>query len=670
MKRISIAFFLLLFYLASHSQPCTTPGQTPSTAFPVCGTSVFEQSDVPLCRTSDLRVPGCTGDGAAYGDKNPYWYKFTCYEAGTLGFLITPKDLGDDYDWQLFDITGHDPNDVFNDASLIVTANWAGTFGRTGASADGVPFIQCASDPAANRNSFSTMPTLKKGHDYLLLVSHFTNSQSGYSLSFGGGTAVITDTVLPHLQKAEAACSGDVVRVKLSKKIKCSSITNNGSEFYIKSIGANGTGAFGIDCASGFDTDSLEIKLDRQLPAGTYQLGIKKGIDGQTLLDYCDNSIPETDVISFTVFPIAPTPMDSMVPVKCAPQQLKLIFRKPILCASIAGNGSDFSITGTYPVAIASVTGNCNNGMAKEITLVFTGPLQQKGNFTLTLQRGNDGNTLLDECAQETPVGSSLLFDVKDTVNAGFTWSVNYSCSVDVVSFIHSGNNEVNSWKWDLDDNMRSTQQNPQANYTDFRQKDISLAVSNGFCADTTRQTIILENLLEVDFLVVQDNCPREPIKFTGETTGNIVSHNWSFGDGGFSDEESPEYTYQQPMRETDYQVQYRVTDNFGCEKTVTKPIKIYSSCTVYVPNAFTPNSDGLNDVFRILNGVKTDKFYLKIFNRWGQPVFETRNWKQGWDGRYHGQLQGTGTFVWFMQYIDTRTNIPVERKGTLTLIR
>ena len=156
----------------------------------------------------------------------------------------------------------------------------------------------------------------------------------------------------------------------------------------------------------------------------------------------------------------------------------------------------------------------------------------------------------------------------------------------------------------------------------------------------------------------------------TGETTGNIVSHNWSFGDGGFSDEESPEYTYQQPMRETDYQVQYRVTDNFGCEKTVTKPIKIYSSCTVYVPNAFTPNSDGLNDVFRILNGVKTDKFYLKIFNRWGQPVFETRNWKQGWDGRYHGQLQGTGTFVWFMQYIDTRTNIPVERKGTLTLIR
>jgi gliding motility-associated-like protein len=88
------------------------------------------------------------------------------------------------------------------------------------------------------------------------------------------------------------------------------------------------------------------------------------------------------------------------------------------------------------------------------------------------------------------------------------------------------------------------------------------------------------------------------------------------------------------------------------------------------VPNAFTPNGDGMNDVFRIQNGVKTEKFNLKIFNRWGQPVFETKNWKQGWDGRYRGQPQATGTFIWFMRYTDTRSNKPVERKGSLTLIR
>ena len=176
MKKLFALFFLILCAFLASAQNCNAPGQTPSTAFPVCGTKIFNQVEVPICRTANLVVPGCSG--ADYSDRNPYWYKFTCYEAGTLGFLVTPKDLGDDYDWQLYDITGHEPNDVFTDGSLVVSANWAGTYGKTGASAGGVSFIQCASDPAANLNSFSTMPQLKKGHEYLLLVSHFTSSQS------------------------------------------------------------------------------------------------------------------------------------------------------------------------------------------------------------------------------------------------------------------------------------------------------------------------------------------------------------------------------------------------------------------------------------------------------------------------------------------------------------
>ena len=671
MKKLLIPFLLLLLTYVSRSQNCISPGQTPSTAFPVCGTKVFNQVDVPICRTTNLRVPGCTGDGADYGDRNPYWYKFTCYEAGTLGFLITPKDLGDDYDWQLYDITGHSVNDVFTDASLIVTANWAGTFGETGASPNGVSFIQCASIPSANRNSFSTMPVLRKGHDYLLLVSHYTQSQSGYSLAFEGGTAVITDTVPPHLKKAEAACSGNLVRLKLSKKIKCTSIAINGSDFFVKGTIAKGINSSAVDCSAGFDTDSLEIKLDQQLPAGTYQLGIKKGNDGNTLLDYCDNAIPETDLISFTVFPIAPTPMDSMVPLKCSPQQLKLIFRKPMDCSSIAANGSDFSISGNYAVSVTNAKGNCSaSGKSTEIIITLDKALQKKGNFILTLQRGNDGNTLLDECAQETPAGSSLPFSVKDTVNADFTYTINYSCTLDVVNYFHPGNNEVNRWQWNLDNNINSVQQNPQANYTAFNPKNINLVVSNGFCSDTAKQTIVPENFLAIDFAVVPDNCPLEPIKFTGLAKGKIVAHHWSFGEGSSSGEESPEHFYQQPMREVDLAVQYEVTDSFGCKKSITKPIKIYSSCTVYVPNAFTPNGDGLNDVFRIANGVKTEKFNLKIFNRWGHLVFETKNWKQGWDGRYKEQLQATGTFIWLMQYTDTRSNKAVEKKGSMTLIR
>jgi hypothetical protein len=68
------------------AQTCTTLGQTPSTAFPVCGTTVFHQSTVPICATNDILVPGCTGDGAAYQNKNPFFYKFTCYVSGSWLF--------------------------------------------------------------------------------------------------------------------------------------------------------------------------------------------------------------------------------------------------------------------------------------------------------------------------------------------------------------------------------------------------------------------------------------------------------------------------------------------------------------------------------------------------------------------------------------------------------
>src|SRR5690606_36791559 len=104
-----------------------TRGQTPSTAFPVCGTNIFQQKDVPICSSNDLFVPGCSGnDGAKYANKNPFWYKFTCYVSGTLGFQITPNNLSDHYDWQLYDITGLNPDQVYTNHNIIVRGTWAG----------------------------------------------------------------------------------------------------------------------------------------------------------------------------------------------------------------------------------------------------------------------------------------------------------------------------------------------------------------------------------------------------------------------------------------------------------------------------------------------------------------------------------------------------------------
>src|SRR5438105_3856485 len=117
----------VLFFLSKGgmTQVCTALGQNPSTAFPVCGTSDFHRASVPICATTDLYVPGCSGaSNVLYQNKNPFWYKFHCYQGGSLGFVITPIDLNEDYDWQLWDITGHNPDDVFTDPSLVISANW------------------------------------------------------------------------------------------------------------------------------------------------------------------------------------------------------------------------------------------------------------------------------------------------------------------------------------------------------------------------------------------------------------------------------------------------------------------------------------------------------------------------------------------------------------------
>jgi len=648
--------------------PCTTPGQTPSTAFPVCGTSVFKQTTVPLCGGRTLAVPGCSGSG--YADKNPFWYKFTCYKEGTLGFVITPNSANSDYDWQLYDITGRNPEEVFTNSSLIVTGNWAGTYAPTGASASGVNFIQCASSPSDNKPTFAAMPQLKEGHTYLLLVSHFSDNQSGYSLSFGGGTAVITDPTLPHLKAVEASCGGDILRVSLTKKIKCSSIAADGSDFTISAPGINVVRSTGFGCNTQFDTDSIELQLSGFLAPGTYSLRVKKGSDNNTLQDYCDNELPENETINITILPKAPTPMDSLAPVSCAPRQLRLLFKKPMLCSSIAANGTDFLVNGTYPVAVSSASGSCNGGLTKEIIVTLSKPLEEAGNFQIVLQRGTDGNTIIDECGEETPAGAALPFAVQDTVNADFTYQIDYDCTIDKVDYSHDGRNGVNLWKWELDEGQQSNEQHPTGEYRIFNTKTVSLIVSNGFCSDTTTQSIVLENYLKADFAVIEDNCPAEPIPFTSMAQGKIVNHQWSFGDGGTDNIESPKHIYNIPHRQTSYQVHYTVTDQWGCQQTAVKKVIIYPSCNIDMPNAFTPNGDGKNDRFYPLNAVKSEQLELTIYNRWGQQIFKTNNWKQGWNGTMNGQPQPTGVYVWMLRYTLRDTGQKVERKGTVTLIR
>ena len=97
--------------------------------------------------------------------------------------------------------------------------------------------------------------------------------------------------------------------------------------------------------------------------------------------------------------------------------------------------------------------------------------------------------------------------------------------------------------------------------------------------------------------------------------------------------------------------------------------VQVYNGPNYYVPNAFSPNGDGLNDIFRAIpvGIVSTDWF--RVFNRFGQLVFETNQWLKGWDGKFKGKTQPVGTYVWVIKGIDKNGKV-IEMKGTVTLMK
>ena len=119
--------------------------------------------------------------------------------------------------------------------------------------------------------------------------------------------------------------------------------------------------------------------------------------------------------------------------------------------------------------------------------------------------------------------------------------------------------------------------------------------------------------------------------------------------------------------KETLYTIE--ITTATECVTVDTQLVKIVKNVEIYVPNAFTPNGDGKNDLLRPqLRGIM-ELHYFKVFNRWGQLVFETQVEEAGWNGTIKGTPQSTQTVIWILEGVGL-DNVIYTKKGTATLIR
>lgn len=137
-------------------------------------------------------------------------------------------------------------------------------------------------------------------------------------------------------------------------------------------------------------------------------------------------------------------------------------------------------------------------------------------------------------------------------------------------------------------------------------------------------------------------------VKFEN-TSIDAISYEWTFGDGETSNQENPIHEYNSEEAAF-YEVCLETASSYGCLDTLCKTLYVENDYVFFAPNSFTPNNDGLNDIFKpILNGFEDSTYELIIMDRWGTLIFQTNDVNQGWMGDIRGgeNYAMDGVYTW-----------------------
>ena len=220
---------------------------------------------------------------------------------------------------------------------------------------------------------------------------------------------------------------------------------------------------------------------------------------------------------------------------------------------------------------------------------------------------------------------------------------------------------------WSLGNGATATGQNATATYGAAGTYTVTLTVyaQNG-CSATTSQTVEVMNSPTAGFGTSGDGFTDEPVIITDNSVGGTSWH-YNFGDGTGSLMQQPNHAYTAPGQ---YIIVQTVSNVAGCtaRDSMLVSIKENKITPPKLPDAFSPNGDGVNDTFFVRGGpFKT--LHLIIYNGWGEKIFETEDPEFGWDGTYKGKPEINGVYV----YSVVATSVDgqdFDRSGKVTLIR
>jgi len=627
-----IIFFTLAVQLIVNAIVAQVPtNQDCMGAIPVCQNVYSQTNSYSGEGNYPTELPttgGCPGNCMLSGEKNDVWYVFTVQQSGNLSFTITPNNTSDDYDWAVYNLTNASCSDIYSNVNTLqVSCNWSADDGATGA--NGGTGLNCQDASGTPNNA--VIPVVA-GQTFVLNVSNYSSSQDGYSLDFGASTAVIFDNIPPYIHSLEAVpgCGATTIEFNFSENVLCNTVS--AADFALTGPGGpyTVTNVTGYACGlGGTQEKTYTITVNPAITAsGNYQLCLNPVSVAGSVTDLCGNVAPP-DCLDFTIVNITTTmsstdancgSADGTATVTASGGSGTFTYTwstSPAQTGSTATGltAGQYTVTVSDGVCTAVDTVIINNIGGPTLTLVSmtpattslsdgsatvnatggtppytytwntvppqTGPTASNipaGTYTVTVVDGNNCEAYLNVTVTED--GSGAISVSAQPENCG---QCNGSATVTLVAVI--GTYTI---QWSNGQTTETITNLCSGNYT--------VTVTDQ--AGTYIQTVNVPLIAGPDAAFSANPNPATfgegPVFFVNQSMG-ATSYVWYFGDGQSSTETSPIYYY--PSID-EYTVWLYAYDSQGCVDSASAIIIVRDIFTLYIPNAFTPNGDGINDVF------------------------------------------------------------------------
>lgn len=270
-----------------------------------------------------------------------------------------------------------------------------------------------------------------------------------------------------------------------------------------------------------------------------------------------------------------------------------------------------------------------------------------------------------------------ITVDVTAVPVIDFSSNLIEGCQPLTVLFTNESTSQGNVvYTWDFGDGTTSNASATVSNTYEAAQcYDITLsALADGLCAATLTNTnmICVHPVPLASFTYSpQQIFVNEPTIQLSNNSVNNETNNWNFGDGTTSTMEAPDHTFPQDVV-SNYVIELIVATQFGCTDTAKQIVIINDQILYYVPNSFTPDGDEFNNIFIpiLTSGIDFADYELKIYDRWGELLFESYDVTVGWDGTYHDKLVQQGTYTWTLQFGLIENDKDLFLTGHVSLIR